>query len=677
MRKNLPALLILVAVTSCISVVSPIGARADTAPMLKHQWIEELASEWGAVDQPQLAAAIQALRDGNPATAFDAASAFVKDHPDSTLGQELLGTSAFLQGRFPDAQQALMAAVKSDPKRAASYVLLGYIELKANTPKQAEPLFRQALKQQPQLNFARRGLVLTLIRLSRWQEAATEAQECLKRSAGKDDEAAYLLASINHEAGHQAEAEQLLTDVLKRRPDFQEAELLQGMVKIDLQKYQEASTLLKDILTRDPKSPWARLGMAVIWRLDGDTIRARAELEQLVQERSDWSLAYFRLGETLLEQGEEALATDTFTQAISAASDPTSVKLRVASAWLRAGQPERAIDQARRLAQEMPGTLLSIHTLLSQAYRAQGRLDLAEVELQALIGANPKNLSWVMQLGQLYLEQQRPREALTQFKKAAELDHTSLEPLIAQVEAQMALGDEKAALAAAQKVKTAEHNSPDGELFIGSVYDRLEKIKPAEERYREVLKRNPAHLGAKLALARLLIKTHRTPQALELLHEMQQSHSDSTAVLLEVAKVFEWAERFSEAETLYRQVLERDRYQPIVLNNLAFVLSRDPSKLDEALLLAQRASRLVPTSSPVADTLGWICYLKGDLAKARALITNAVTLIGHDPQLHYHLGMINLKQGDIKSARIELMKALQSPTFPGAAEAKAVLDTLK
>ena len=77
------------------------------------------------------------------------------------------------------------------------------------------------------------------------------------------------------------------------------------------------------------------------------------------------------------------------------------------------------------------------------------------------------------------------------------------------------------------------------------------------------------------------------------------------------------------AVAAYRRAVERAPENAILLNNLAYLLAADPAARDEAVRLAERAQGLAPQSPVVADTLGWLLYLKGDLPRAEALLAAA------------------------------------------------------
>jgi Flp pilus assembly protein TadD len=79
----------------------------------------------------------------------------------------------------------------------------------------------------------------------------------------------------------------------------------------------------------------------------------------------------------------------------------------------------------------------------------------------------------------------------------------------------------------------------------------------------------------------------------------------------------------------------------------------------------------------VADTLGWVLYLSGEVKEAIPLLEKAKAGQGPNPTVRYHLGMAYLKAGRQDDARAELHEALAiSSTFPEADEATKALGGL-
>jgi Flp pilus assembly protein TadD len=115
----------------------------------------------------------------------------------------------------------------------------------------------------------------------------------------------------------------------------------------------------------------------------------------------------------------------------------------------------------------------------------------------------------------------------------------------------------------------------------------------------------------------------------------------------------------------------------VAANNLAWIYAQSGGNLDVALQLAETATRKLPDSPEVSDTLGFIYYKKGLFPQAIRVLNSAVEKDGKNPGFHYHLGLALAKSGDKAGATEHLTRALSlKPDFEGAADARELLKTL-
>jgi tetratricopeptide (TPR) repeat protein len=352
------------------------------------------------------------------------------------------------------------------------------------------------------------------------------------------------------------------------------------------------------------------------------------------------------------------------------------MRLRIAQFFLSQGDVDRSIAKA----QASLGTPVAplARSFLAQAYLVKREPDLAQRELEAAAAEWPQDPKWPLQLGRLQLSRGKAQDALIQFENAATLAPGAPDALAGEVQAYLALNQPAEAVKVAQDALRVHNESAEAYLFLASVYDRVGQSAEAAQAYQKVLERQPAQLGASLALAGLYNRTGRAGDAVKLLQDAANANPTSALPALELGQILQKAGNDAAAIAAYRQALARDANNAIALNNLAYYLGKDPARLDEALEFAERAYRAAPGSPAIADTLGWLLYQKGGaLDRAEALLGQAAGGVPNDPEVHYHLGIVMAKQGKKEDARRELERALQSPGFPSADEARRVLETLR
>lgn len=142
-----------------------------------------------------------------------------------------------------------------------------------------------------------------------------------------------------------------------------------------------------------------------------------------------------------------------------------------------------------------------------------------------------------------------------------------------------------------------------------------------------------------------------------------------------LAGLYEAAGESQRAMAVYRAVLKAAPNEALALNNLAYALAVREGNLAEALPLAERARKLAPRSGAVADTLGWIHFMRGDLGRAGPLLAEAVRLSPENAEVRLHLAQALVASGDVEAGRKELAKALErAPELRERAEVKRLLE---
>jgi len=199
----------------------------------------------------------------------------------------------------------------------------------------------------------------------------------------------------------------------------------------------------------------------------------------------------------------------------------------------------------------------------------------------------------------------------------------------------------------------------------------LFKVEPAEER----LKRPNQHV-----VAALLDNGNFRAEAIAALDSLlstSDNDEERAGLLVRKGVFLEADKKYEEARQCYEEAVKYNPNSYVVLNNLAYLLGKDPARLDEAVALAERAYRAAPRSPAVADTLGWLLYQNGALERAETLLGQAAGGAPDNPEIRYHLGLVYAKRGKKEEARREIERALEAPNFAGADEARRTLESIR
>jgi superkiller protein 3 len=114
---------------------------------------------------------------------------------------------------------------------------------------------------------------------------------------------------------------------------------------------------------------------------------------------------------------------------------------------------------------------------------------------------------------------------------------------------------------------------------------------------------------------------------------------------LDIARIHEHQEKFTQARRMYLAILENDPENVQACHRLAVVLTRQ-GKQDEAISYYQRAVELDPENSEVLSDFGYALFLKGDLETAEEALQQALAIDPDHKRSIGNLAMVRGQQGN-------------------------------
>jgi tetratricopeptide (TPR) repeat protein len=352
-----------------------------------------------------------------------------------------------------------------------------------------------------------------------------------------------------------------------------------------------AEAVLRELLAQDDTNLWALAELCKLREAAGDfaeTFKLTVRQAELSADASGVRTLRRRAAQIARDElGDVAKATELYEQLFE--DDPSD---RDAAAALRSLYPladayvelgrllERLIDMA-----ESPGARTSLRLELSRLNRDKFQsLDTAIDLLRAILEEEPGQSEAVVTLSELYEKTQRDEEL-------AEL-------LSTQISAARERGDTASELRFQVRL---------GEVYDGRLGDRGRAI----DTYRGVLERDPSHLGALEALARLYRAQNDLASAAEIVSKLldMAGGAPAVALALELGETQQKLGDVEQAARAYERGLVHEEGSPDLRDRLralyeaekqweklSGLLARDAElsgKPEEAVKLLLRAARIM------------------------------------------------------------------------------------
>ncbi|MBI4678079.1 MAG: tetratricopeptide repeat protein [Elusimicrobia bacterium] len=391
--------------------------------------------------------------------------------------------------------------------------------------------------------------------------AASEAEGCYRKAVGLDPrlgEAWLQWARMAWARGAAEEAEGHARKALEvdgRRP---EAWCLLGLILHQRGRMAEAEGCYRRAVGLDPAlvdawSQWARMALAL-----GRWEEAEGHARQALAVDAGSSQAWFLLGQALHRRGVEA----------GGPAVPGGFRKGVAARRGRAAQAEGCYQKAAELD---PG-LVDAWFQLAAMSLAQGRVEEAEARARKALAIDGKRAQTWSLLGKVLAERGDSAEAQRCCREALARDP-------GLVEAEYLLG------------------------LMALSQDRLQEA----EKYlrRSAAAMDERHVGARLALGRLLDRQGRTTEAEAAYAEAASAAPDDLDVHLELGRVYQQRGMIPQAETRYRRAADLD-VRPWKARRALVEFLKDQAMFDEALEVLRGIRRDLGKDAGVDFDLGWI-----------------------------------------------------------------------
>lgn len=270
-------------------------------------------------------------------------------------------------------QQNLMAmlsaqqAVEEDPENADHLLLYGVILTDLKQFSEAEVQLRKALSLRPDsAEFHYRLAALLLQEKMEWKDTL---------GLDRRDTSTRVVRGTEQEALDSLEA------AVRLDPNHFKARLHLGRNYYEHNQHLKARRQFEAVLERDQAYPWLHYHLSMLHSNRGEVQAAIRELEKELELHPSHAQARLELGEWLVKIGLFEKGLSQLSKVKQEEVNPVDLNYAIAKAHRGLGNPEQALDAARKCL-EMDPEFTDAHYLLGQLYRETGKPELARQSME-------------------------------------------------------------------------------------------------------------------------------------------------------------------------------------------------------------------------------------------------------------------------------------------------------
>ena len=608
--------------------------------------------------------------------------------PDGTAeayAQFLIGHRLAESGDEAGAIAAYKRAMELDPKAADIPAELASLYLEQNKLQEAMAAAEQALKIDPANREGHRVLGIIYAALSE------SGREQGQRPRAADQPNEYTTKAVDH-----------LEKALDKAPGMSDPNVRATLSRLYVrtQAYDKAIRLLVDLVEQEPGWQEGPLLLAEAYEGAGRTDDAIAELEKRADEDprvlpslaefyeranrwSDAAAAYDRAikraprsadlkisyAAALLRVGgrdNAAKARDALTDAIALGRLPDSTRplYLLSQAQRRAGDPKAAEATARRVIAQnnrTPWGYYSLAEALEERHQYQAVVDELAPVVAEHRGKSDASFDVSMllpHLGFAYQELGQYDKAIASFDEARKLSPGETRLTEYLVEANLAAKKYAAAADVARAALAAHPGDLQLTRLEAQALRHTGKADQGATLLEGALKQHGDDPLAYIALAQFYSDVDRGAQAVRVLQDAQAKFPSDNSIAFELGTVFDKQKKFADAETAFRQVLNREPDNAAALNYLGYMLAERGERLDESVGYLKKALQIEPENGSYLDSLGWAYYKADKLDLAEDNLRRAAEQLRGNSVIQDHYGDVLFKLGKMDQAIAAWNRAL-------------------
>ena len=583
--------------------------------------LEQVLERFPTSLQTRLLVANFSLRLQEHNRAVEMVQGILQDHPDNVHAALMLGPAllhaekkgAAFKGDTGQVERILQRAAAEHPDAGEIHVALGDFYQALGKSSQAEAAYRTASQVAPDDGRAHMALGRYYASMGQANAATDQFRQALSAEPSSLT-AKKNLAYLYFQQHNVAQADSLVSEILKKHPDDEGSLYLKGRIRLVQNRVQEALSALNAVGERQRGYAFFSaqgdleyyLGLA--YYRNGQAAEAQRALARSLEQNPKAYQTRALLAELALRRGDVAQAMAEAREVL--ASDPNNLMASLAlggALLLEKRWPEAGEAFRRALRQDAQNT--QAHSGLGLMYWAQNQTNQAIEAFETVLQINPEAIQALKNIAAIYNASGRSREAID--RCMAHLEHAPNHAGLHQMLGTMMLaqGDDRQAEVHLKKAIELDGTFAQPHFYMGMLHEKRGISDQAIESYEKALEINP---------------------------------------------------QFAEAA-----------------NNLAWLLAEAERDLERAWSLAEMAQQRLPDDPNVMDTLGWVYYKNQSFHRAVALLEKTVQINPSHPIFHYHLGMAYYKSGDLKAAQNALETSLKlDPASANAEDVRRVLASL-
>jgi putative PEP-CTERM system TPR-repeat lipoprotein len=450
--------------------------------------------------------------------------------PNHPLVNYYRAVSARIRGQTDEAESALLEVFRIQPNHLQGLLLMGALKLSKGELRQAENSLVKFIDAVPDHLPGRKLLASVYLELGQPADAV-EVLEPARAGAAEDAQYLAMLGSALLRNQSYQEGTELLERAAELNPDAVGIRTQLAFSHLVTGSDDKAVETLKSALGVEPEFRRANLLLIFTLLRNKRWDEAIKAAQDLAARQPDDPVPLNLLGSAHAGQGDKVKAREQFEKALKLKGDFHSATLNIARLDLDAGNTEAAAQRYESILKVEPG---QEQAAIGLARIVEERGDQEETDrlLQMARTNNKFSLGPRLILANRYLRQGRLEEASRVADEADEIAPRN--PAVRRVQARVQAGRGAYGRAKTIYLELSEKAPEDAQLIFELAFVQVRDRDPqsATASLQRVLKIDPKHVGAQVALGEMAVRDGRFDDGLDIADKLATNNPDNASGLV-------------------------------------------------------------------------------------------------------------------------------------------------
>ena len=426
-----------------------------------------------------------------------------------------------------------------------------------------------------------------------------------------------------------------------------------------LHRWEEASKNIQAVLKQKPDWKDAELLWGSILEASGDPHQAGKIFEKLIRQSPAREENYLKLAQSLIDQKKYKEAVVVLNRLLAKVPDSVSAYIYLATIHLTYLKNQNEGLRFFKKCLEIDPENIRIRQQIAQIYLNQNKFKEALDQFLVIEEQYPSDLGTKLHIALLYQELGNVDESIVRLKNILKAN-----PKADRIYYYLGLIFEKLkrypeAIEYFSGIPKSSGVYKDGVIHAASIYNELKQNDDAIRVLREGIRKSPKIPQFYQLLSLLYEDQKNLEKGVDVLKQGIRELPDEEVLYFNLGILYDKLHNKKSSLQAMKKVLVLNPENSSALNYIGYTYAEEGKNLDEAETMIQKALKIKPGDPYILDSLGWVYFQRGQLDKAYLYIYKAFQTSPKEVAINEHLGDIFLKRGKKNEALKYFRRALE------------------